>query len=759
LAVVGVPKARVGWFIWTQTGGTIPLSIYIANLETVTTPAATILPVFKIHGQVQNATLVNVKLSFASSISSELAAITFQTGTLDGSSLILDTVRIENVGGAVSSFAEVIGFSSVTGRSLSFAGNLDNVTFEKNAAIGIVGGSWTLERPTSTVIFQHSRHVSISSVQIFNTGVWMHENVFSNIFGSLLKNVALSTGTLPQEECPTGISSFQALGNTFDGRSSLTYTLQGLSGLVTCSSNLFPVIIVGNSFKGTFETRTDSGNVWVNFRGNYWSSSTGPTVCSNPGGAGASISYGMDFSAWCEDATCQKLNDYPNLLPEVILGPCQKPTAAAIIIFVFIFFIIVAANVVKLIIYCLYCGPRKTDTENIHIHYAKMTSVMSTLAAFSLVILAFAGVIGSVACPTRVYATKCPFTITDKAVAGNGLLFGSLIALIATGTVLLLKFKFQEQRPILYTSIGFQVLSLGVSILIIVISLLGLSSALRGPYMHLLAVPAAGYALFCILSIYHSQFLRIYCRHTHIAMELSDYRHERAGLLSGQSTSSTSSSTHPSSHSYQNDHPVPSSASSDVISEHSVGEKEGHGSVSSVESKQSSSVGSDSTASYIYHHHIDEYTMQTVHTLQVFYSDYQKTTQNWLIAENLIFALLLAFSIWYTTASYRISGALLITVVILEYLRIILVIFVTRGRGPILGFKVIMVFTAITKLSLLVLSIFLFVQVFTLTSHTSAYFTASLLAPSFFLGCITTIRVWKMFEAVHEKNQRLPYAQ
>lgn len=256
--------------------------------------------------------------------------------------------------------------------------------------------------------------------------------------------------------------------------------------------------------------------------------------------------------------------------------------------------------------------------------------------------------------------------------------------------------------------------------------------------MHLLAVPAAGYALFCILSIYHAQFLRHYCRHTHIALELSDYQHERAGLLAGSGAARSSN--------YRKDGPpLPSSSTSDQ----SADEGDKNASVSSISSTESTND--------LYNSQIDEYTMHTVQPIQVFYSDYQKMTQRWIIVELIVTLLLFACSIWYLIASYRVPGGLLLAVMIVELIRLVMVLRVTNSRGPILGFKILMGLTALTKIGLLALSIFLCVQVFTLSSHVSAYFTTALLGPSFFIGSVTTIRMWKMFEVVYEKNAKMHF--
>jgi hypothetical protein len=723
LAVIGSPSARLNWLIWEQTGGTSPLSIYALNLV-ISHYNATLMPMLRLSGEIMNATLRNVEVqaSLFHLVNPTVPAVTIVTGPLSGSSITLDRVKINNNGTALAN-VEFLNFDKMISTGLDLRGHLGSILVSNIKTVNIFHGMWIFGAgaPTShtgMVTIQKSHVVLLKNVFGFGTSLSFLNNAVATLTDSSMILSTLQSGSIANEPCLLGMTNTDFNSNSFQD-SEFIYTLTSSSG-TQCLSTQYQTSFKGNAFFLAFEVTTSPATI-IDFQGNYWNSQSGPSICSNPGGTGSTVSYNMDYSAWCEDQSCQHINNYPLLLPEVIKGPCQRPTASSIVAFIFIFFFLVAINVVMLIIYCMYCQPRRTDNESIHVHYSRMTAVMSSVAAVTLIILAVSGAIGSGVCPTRVYATKCPFTLTDRAVAGNGLLFGSLMGMVATGAVFLLKFNLQEQRPILYTSMGFQLLSIGLSWAVLVISLLNLSSSLRGPYMHLLSVPAAGYIVFGVLHLFHMEKLIKYCRHTHIAMELTDYKHERASLLATDKSALVADD-------------IDDALSKKPVEDPSV--------------LESDSEGTDSQV-------IDEYTVPTIKPIQVFYSNYQQVTQRWLIAEITLFAVLFAFALWYTLASYKVPGAIMLTLIILEYLRIILAIIVTRGRGPLYGFKAIMTFTAFTKLALLAISIFLYVQVFLLTNHNSAYFTASLLAPTFFLGIITTIRIWKMFEVVHEKNSRL----
>jgi hypothetical protein len=711
IAVIGQPKATLNWFSWQQIGVTTPLTIYVANLEVLHENSA-LLPLFQLNGQLKNATLSNVNITGSVPVVTEPLA-TFITGPVDASTLTFNKVNMKNQGVALTN-VEISGFHTLSVSGWEVLGQFGIVSVKQVAYVTIRGLmlGFGPNRPSSAgeLAISKAQFVSISHSNLFQATLQLFNNVAatisdSNVFLSLLK-----IGNMPTEACQTGKATFSAQGNTLQD-SALIYDIErSLHG--PCSPESYFITFKANRIIQQFHTTSPA---IIDFKGNYWGDLNGPSICSNPGGYGAVISYYMDYSAWCETEHCDVLNNnYPMLLPAVVIGPCQRPTAGAIAVFIVIFFFVVAINVVMLIVYCMYCNPRKTDSESIHGHYGRMTSLMASIAALSLIVLAFSGIIGSAACPTRVYATKCPFTLTDRAVAGNGLMFGCLMLLVSAATVLLLKFNLQEQRPILYTSMGYQLLSLAISVVIVILSLKNLSSSLRGPYMHLLAVPATGYIVFCILQLYHMEKLRHFCRHTHIALEVSDYRHERARLVGSGASADTDADQKPESS-------------------------------SETETENPASLDAERPD-------IDEYTFNAVQPIQVFYSDYRRITKRWLIAENSLFGVLLAFAIWYTVASYRAVGAIMITVIVLEYLRILLALYLTKHRGPILGFKVLVSFTGLLKLALLAISIFLYIQVFSLTSHNSAYFTASLLAPTFFFGIVSTIRIWKMFEAIHEKN-------
>ena len=710
IAVFGAPQASLGWFNWTQASGASPMILWLANV-TIVNKNATTVPSLTIQGQLQNATLEHVSVNSTSSASSGKLVI-LETSPLPGSTIKLSNVNVYHTGSPLD--VSIVGFDFSYVSALTLSGNLGVVGFKHLTEVHVTGGSWN--GLMTSVRFVNNRRVAIAKLRASNIELRLANTLSSSITDCYFYRTELSTGSDDQGVCLTAVLSTQI---TLSQLTECSFKLKWTGP--ACNPSLYLPSFIRNTFLKSFETTVTSP---LNVRGNWWGTASGPSICSNPGGTGARVGAQTDYSAWCEDSTCAQLSGYPLLLPQVLSQPCRSPSAGDIAAFIIIFFIFVAVHVAMLIIYCMYCGPRKTDTLSIQVHYARMSARMSLVAAVCIVLIAVSGAIGSAACPTRVYAVGCPFTLTDRAVAGNGLLFASVTVLVAVASVILLRYNFHEQRPILYTCMAYQVVSLILSIIIIVISLMGLSSPLYGPYMHLLAVPAAGYIIFSLIQVWHLDKLRPFCRHTFIALEVADYKNEQASLLA------------------HDQHSSPSVVHTDDESMDSSAEA-------------STSTATSSAQSIEPPHVIDEYTLPTAPPMQVFYSNYMRVTIRWLVAENITCAALLSFAIWYTVASYKVVGALLISGLILEYFRIVAAIYIIRGRGPILGFKGVMIFTAATKIALLAVGIFLYVQAFTLSGQTSAYFTAAFVAPMLGIGAITTIRIWKMFEAVFAKKAKI----
>lgn len=686
------------------------MSIHLENLY-INHEASNVLPLLQLRGQMQNAVLQNVNVTCNLTTASE-KIIRIETGPLSGSKLNLTKIMVKQTSSAAVE-ASIQGFDVAVTTDLSLSGGLGVVGFRYIGEIQVTGGVW--DGNQMNVRFSNTRRAAISQLTARYVELRLSNTLSATISGSSFYRTALSTGSASDGACLTAILAIQFTRSKLE---ECSYSLHW--GGKPCNAILYLPSFIKNTFVRSFEANVA---VALNARGNYWSSKTGPTICSNPGGVGATVNRYTDYSAWCEDSSCLTINSWPLLLPQVLADPCRSPSGGDIAAFTIIFFLFVAIHVTMLIIYCIYCGPRKTGTQNIQIHYARMSARMSLVAALCIVLIAVTGAIGSAACPTRVYSRSCPFTLTDRAVAGNGLLFASVTVLIAVASVVLLRNNYHEQRPILYTCLAYQAISLCLSIVIIVISLMGLSSPLYGPYMHLLAVPAGGYIIFSAIQMWHLYNLRAYCRHTIIALELADYKNEHASLIRNES---------PATKVARGD---PEMSPSDEVDHHRAAPK----------------VVLDAIGDPI-----DEYSVPGAKApLQVFYSNYMRVTVRWLVAENVTCAALLAFSIWYTLTSYKVVGGLLIASLLLEYFRIVAAIYVIRSSGPILGFKSVMVFTGLLKIGLLAIGVFLYVQVFTLSSHTSAYFAAAFMAPLLGIGAITTIRIWKMFEAVFEKKHKL----
>lgn len=712
VAVLGVPEATLGWFNWTQSAGASPLSIYLANVNLINKNASTV-PILTLQGQLHNATLVNVVVNSTSTAASGKLVL-LETGPLPGSFVRLAKVNITHAGSALS--VSVSGFDSAQVNNLFLSGTLGVVGFKHLGETHVVGGTWNAR--LASIRFVNNRRLTVSKLRTFNVELRLANTLSASITDSDLFRTEISTGSDDEGVCLTAVLSAQITRSYLEDCS---FALKWTGS--ACNPSLYLPSFIRNTISRSFETTLSTP---LNARGNWWGAYSGPTICSNPGGSGARIGPQTDYSSYCEDSNCNTLSAWPQLLPQVLSNPCRSPTGGDIATFTVIFFLFVAVHVAMLVVYCMYCRPRKTDTQSIQVHYARMSARMSLVAAICIVGIAVAGAIGSAACPTRVYAANCPFTLTDRAVAGNGLLFASVTVLVAVASVILLRYNFHEQRPILYTCLAYQGISLALSVIIIIISLMGLSSPLYGPYMHLLAVPAAGYIIFSVIQVYHLDKLRPYCRHTLIALEVADYRNEHASLL------------HREPHDIH-DNPPPSVTNTDDESDSQAADSSA-GETHSIQQNQAST---------------DEYAVPIAPPMQVFYSNYMRVTIRWLVAENVTCAALLCFAIWYTVTSYKVIGALLITGLLLEYFRIVAAIYVIRGRGPIMGFKGVMIFTFITKIALVMAGGFLYVQTFTLSGQTSAYFTAAFIAPILGLGAITTIRIWKMFEAVFAKKAKL----
>lgn len=710
----GAPQATLGYFNWTQSLDTPLMTVWLGNV-TITNSNRSTGPVLTIHGLVRNATLSFVTVNSTSSIATGKLVI-LETGPLPGSTIALSNVTIAHLGSPLE--VSVVGFDLAKFDFLNLSGRLGTVGFKHLTETYVTGGIWNA--PSSSIRFVNNRRLKISKLRTYNIELRLANTLSSTITSCSFFRTEISTGSDDAGVCLTAVLSTQIT------RSYLEECSFGLHWTaLPCNPSLYLPSFIRNAFIKSFETTLTSP---LNARGNWWDSKSGPTICSNPGGHGARVLAQTDYSAWCEDQNCNTINSWPLLLPQVLSNPCRTPSGSDIAVFTIVFFIFVAIHVAMIIIYCMYCGPRKTDTQSIQVHYARMSARMSLIAALCIVAIAVSGAIGSAACPTRVYAPSCPFTLTDRAVAGNGLLFASVTVLVAVASVVLLRYNFHEQRPILYTCLAFQGVSLALSVFIIIVSLMGLSSPLYGPYMHLLSVPAAGYILFSLIQVWHLDKLRHYCRHTLIALEVSDYRTEHASLLA-QSREPHDIHDNP-----------PSIANTDDEADESHRATDAHASSSAPVANQAS---------------VDEYALPVAPPMQVFYSNYMRVTIRWLVAENITCAALLSFAIWYTVTSYKVIGGLLIAGLILEYFRIVAAIYVLRGRGPILGFKSVMILTFVTKIALLAAGIFLYVQTFTLSGQTSAYFTASFVAPLLGIGAITTIRIWKMFEAVFAKKAKL----
>lgn len=712
VAVFGAPQATLGWFNWTQAVDAPLMSVWLGNVA-INNGNASVGPALNIRGQVRNATLSYVTVNSTSSIATGKLVV-IETGPLPGSTILLSNVSIAHAGSGPG--VSVVGFDLAKFDNLNLYGHLGIIGFKHLTETHVTGGVW--DAPSASVRFVNNRRLTISKLRTYNIELRLANTLSSSITSCSFFRTQISTGSDDSGVCLTAVLSTQVT------RSYLEECSFGLRWTGSpCNPSLYLPSFIRNAFVKSFEVTLTTP---LNARGNWWDAKTGPSICSNPGGHGTRVGPQTDYSAWCEDQNCNSINSWPLLLPQVLSNPCRSPSGADIATFTIVFFLFVAIHVAMIVIYCMYCGPRKSDTQSIQVHYARMSARMSLVAALCIVAIAISGAIGSAACPTRVYAPSCPFTLTDRAVAGNGLLFASVTVLVAVASVILLRYNFHEQRPILYTCLAFQGVSLVLSVIIIIVSLMGLSSPLYGPYMHLLAVPAAGYILFSVIQVWHLDKLRPYCRHTLIALEVSDYRTEHASLLA------QSREPHD-----LHDNP-PSIANTDDESE------EAHRAAEAQPSAPAENQAS-----------IDEYALPSAPPMQVFYSNYMRVTIRWLVAENITCAALLSFAIWYTVASYKVIGGLLITGLILEYFRIVGAIYVIRGRGPILGFKSVMIFTFVTKFALLAAGIFLYVQTFTLSGQTSAYFTAAFVAPLLGIGAITTIRIWKMFEAVFAKKAKL----
>lgn len=259
----------------------------------------------------------------------------------------------------------------------------------------------------------------LSNNLLYYGGINIDSYALASIFDNRFINVNIKVLSDCIENYDLCANTFVGSGNIFDN-STIHFVKEKNNPQSTRLSNL-----VHNTFTKIPDRYTViSEQIYhtVNVSKNFWGDSSGPEICSNPGGEGASITKMLDYSTWCTNKNCSKYVSYPPLLDSTITTNCNSykgGTIASIVIFSLLF---VAIFAVGIFVYHRFCSSEKSTEEETIKHNIKVFSMLCAILSFLFIWFPIVAKGISNSCQTRVPAMTCVITTTDSSLASLMLL-------------------------------------------------------------------------------------------------------------------------------------------------------------------------------------------------------------------------------------------------------------------------------------------------------------------------------------------------